>query len=264
MDNNNPGQNNPYAPPSANVDEGDQGFDHAANFIPEGQIIPIGMIPGLFSEAWGIFRNQPGQWIGCGLLFLLICGLCGCIPIGGQIIGALMLGGFMITCARARDTGVVEFGDLFAGFQTHGSPLAIFGLIQAGFYYVIYGPFAISQLVLTFTSAHDHSLLVIVKILALIAQAVGAFILGLSNFAGPSLIVFHGFKPFDAFKASLSAWFKNWGFGLLFGLLALLILAAGVIACCLGFLVAFPISAIANYLVYRAIFLADNRATISD
>jgi hypothetical protein len=256
-DNSNP---NPYAPPSASLDDQAQDFANTLNFIPEGQVIPAGMASELYGVAWNTFKRQPWAWIGITLVFTLLVALTGCIPAGGQVMAALLLGGFMIACARFWDTGVVEIGDLFAGFQTHGAPLAIFGLIQAAFVYTIHGPFAVAELVLTLTSGHFHQYLLTIKILSAVTQIIGIFIVGLSNFAGPALIVFHGFKPFDAFKTSISAWIKNWTFGLLFWLFSIIVMICGIIACCFGVFVALPLSFIASFLAYRAVFLADSRS----
>lgn len=265
MDNNTPGPNNPYAPPSADVEPVDDGFSQSTEFIPGGRIIRAGVAGDIFGMAWAAFRRQPMPWVGAGLVFMIICGIAGCVPVAGQVLAALMLGGFMITCGRFWNTGVVEIGDLFAGFQSHGGPLAIFGLIQAGFFYLIVGPMWILDKAapLIFQSNENSALIAGIATLMLgIAQIIAGCIVGLSNFVGPALVVFHNLKPFEAFKTSFSAWFRNWSFGLLFWLLGILIAICGVIACCLGIFVAFPVTLIASFLTYRAIFLAPPRSEL--
>lgn len=125
------GTDNPYAPPASDVD-GDKLVQEDSTFIPEGRVVPAGQASNWFGLAWNMFKPSALMWILTFLVFSLVSSMGSCIPVGGQVLFALMLGGFMITCARQRETGTLEIGDLFGGFQNQAGPLAILGLIQGG------------------------------------------------------------------------------------------------------------------------------------
>jgi len=260
MDNNEPTQSNPYAPPIASLE--DDHTEAAGIFNPAGSKVPAGHSLEWISAAWGDYMRSFGAWTGLSALYLLLSMVVSCIPIGNQILLCMLAGGFLIGCQRFQDTGVIEVGDLFAGFQSAGSGLAITGLIQAGIYYVFFVPGFVLQMAASLGHAAPQ-LIVGATIVYYLLAFIGSFVLKLTIFA-PALVVFHNMEPLSAVKTSVSVCFKNFGAFIIFVILSYLMLACGFMCCLIGLIFVMPIYIPAYYHAYREIFLSLETAGLNE
>lgn len=251
MDNLPPGNANPYAPPAAQIEDAAPAND--GTFDPRGRKVPAGNVTGWFGAAWENYARRFGSWLGISALYLLLGVLAACIPLGNQVLVCLLTGGFLIGYQRFIETGEIEIGDLFAGFQNHGGPLAIAGLIQAAIYYVFFLPGFVLQLAAGLTHAGPH-LIISTTILYYVLAFLGSLALKLTIFA-PPLIIFHGMEPWAAIKASFNACFRNAGAFIIFLILSYPLLVAGFLFCLIGLIFVMPLYIPAYYHAYREIFL---------
>ena len=121
----------PYAAPRARVAD----LPAAAaegQFIAEGQAVAAGRGWAWCTEAWALFRRQPGTWILLIVVFVVISIVIGIIPIlgniAGYILGPIVAGGLMLGCHELAQGGELRVGHLFAGFQDHLGRLALVGV----------------------------------------------------------------------------------------------------------------------------------------
>jgi len=257
MDNQDPSQNNPYAPPVASLEDERQRTD--STFNPQGNRVPAGRALEWIGSAWEGYRRAFGAWLGISALYLLLGLVVACIPVGNQVLMCLLAGGFLIGCQRFHETGSIEVGDLFAGFQTAGSGLALTGLIQAGIYYVFFLPGFILQMVATFTHA-DQKLIWAATGLYYVLAFLGGVVLKLTLFA-PALVVFHNVEPLTAIRTSIAVCFRNFGAFLVFVILSYLLMVGGFMCCMIGLIFVMPLYVPAYYSAYRDIFLHSDTGT---
>lgn len=91
--------------------------------------------PGKYLQAgWGLFKQNPGGFIGFALLFFIIQGGLGSLPrIGGLIslaISAPLGAGFYVVSAKLMQGRTPVFQDFFTGFQFF-LPLLVLSLVSA-------------------------------------------------------------------------------------------------------------------------------------
>lgn len=115
-------------------------------------------------------------------------------------------------------------------------------------------PFFIVEMVYILSHGGDQLAAPTFIALRMICGFLGILVLMFTSFFGPQLVVFHRFKPFDAFRTSFFASLKNWRAGLLFCLLSFLVSVAGFVCCCVGTLVSAPLCLMASYSAYRNVF----------
>jgi hypothetical protein len=242
---------NPYAAPKAPV--ADQTIAMPGNFIPGGRAVPAGRGWSWVAEGWRLFKASVGTWIGVVLVWGLIGIALGVIPfVGGLasfILMPVFLGGIMVGCRRSDETGALQFGDLFAGFQSALGALAGIGALN------LLANIAIMLVAMLFTGvgmfgllagggspaalavAGVSTLLAVLIYLALLVPVLMAL------WFAPALASLHQLGAIDALKQSFAGSLKNMVPFLVYGLV---LLVAGIVAALpfvLGFIAAFAGSA---------------------
>ena len=257
----------PYAAPRARVAD----LPAAAaegQFIAEGQTVQAGRGWAWCTEAWALFRLQPGTWILVIVVFLAISIAIGIIPflgnLAGYIVGPIFAGGLMLGCHELARGGELRVGHLFAGFQDHLARLALVGVAYLLMFLVAFViAFAVAGAglglgwlvgmggVRTGGISTMTILLAALVALALMIPAVMAI------WFAPVLVVLNDFTVVDALKASFSASLKNFVPFLVYGaaFLGLGILAS--IPLMLGWFVLAPVIVASVYTAYRDIFYAE-------
>lgn len=256
--------NNPYAPPVAVVKDAGS---NEGNFLPEGRTVPAGNGFAWIGSAWSLFKEAPGAWIGMFILFLIIWFVVAIVPLVNMLTVLLLplfMGGFIIAAHNQRENGTLSIGDLFAGFQQKAGPLIIVGLLTFGLTLVAMIPVGVLILVggfAAFAGGHfDMSNLGAMLGSFGIAVVIGVALMSLVYAAmwfAPALVVMHDVAPFDAMKASFKACFRNWLAGLLYFILAMILLIAACIPLGLGLLVMGPVMYASIYTSYRDIFVEE-------
>lgn len=253
---------NPYAAPKAAV--ADETVVLSTDFVPGGQSRPVGRGWAWIAEGWGLFKRQPGMWIGIVLLLFVIFIAAAFIPIVGGLLmtlfGPVFAAGVMIACKALDGGGELELGHLFAGFRERTGTLIgvgalylaatlvvmlVVGLIMGvGMFTMLGGgdPQAMGAMGMTMVLA----MLVMFALLLPVIMAVWL--------AAP-LVVFHEHGALDAMKASFSGCLKNILPFLLYGVVLMVFSILASLPLLLGWLVLGPVFAASIYTSYRDIFL---------
>ncbi len=231
---------------------------------------------GWIADAWPLFKDRPGAWIGMVLLCYLILIVLSLVPlIGGlatTVIGPMLTAGLMIGAhLQFRGEGFAV-SHLFAGFATRPGPLALVGLayllFAIGIGLVIFGLFmamlasggmAMDAAMLdpdTFDpeSIDPFATLNAAFALPVLVAMLLSIPLAMAMFFAPLLVALNDVPVLQSFKLSFMGCLKNLLPFLLFGLIAMAMIFVGSLPLMLGLLVVMPLLTIAVYMSYRDIF----------
>lgn len=237
----------------------------AGEYVAGGRALAAGRGWDWIGEAWSLFKQQPGVWIGIFVILLLINLLAAFIPIVGSIAGMVFwpvfTAGFLVG-ARAQDRGgALEVGHLFAGFRERFGPLVLVGVLYLVASVVIGGAVVLAVGAGLFTSLGDRGLdslppgaVFTVLIGLLIAAALMIPVLMAVWFA-PALVVFHGKDAVQAMRESFVGCLKNIVPFFVYGLVMLVFGILASIPFGLGWLVLGPVLAASVYTAYKDIFI---------
>jgi len=253
---------NPYAAPKAAV--ADETVVVDADFVPGGQSRPIGHGWRWITEAWELFKRQPGLWIGIVLLLLVIMIGTALIPfIGGlfmTLFGPVFAAGIVIGC-KALDRGEeLELGHLFAGFRERTGTLVGVGAIYLAASLVIMLLVGLSMGVgmsAMMGQAAPQEAATMGLTMALAMLIVFALLLPMIMaiwFAAP-LVVFHEHGAWDAMKGSFTGCLRNILPFLWYSVVLTLLAVLASLPLMLGWLALGPVLAASLYTAYRDIFL---------
>jgi hypothetical protein len=211
-------------------------------------------IASTISRGWAVYKANFGICLGATLLIMICNQVAGFVPIVGIIASLILqgplLGGlyyFFIKLVRGESAGI---GDAFSGFSAKFWRLCGSFLLMILVVYLFFIPAAAYFLV---TSGSGNEFGPIFWILGALG-AVGAVYFGVAfGFALP-LCVDLGFGPLDSLRVSRRVVSMHW-FSL-FGLLVVtsLIVALGLLACCIGVIFTTPILYAAYMQAYEDIF----------
>jgi uncharacterized membrane protein len=257
---------NPYAAPRAAV--ADAVSPQQGNFIAGGRGVPAGNGWNWIAQGWGLFKRQPGMWIGIVLVLVVISFVAAIIPFIGSI--ALMVlfpvftAGLMLGCRALEEGGALEFGHLFAGFRDRVGPLAavggiylaatmaialVVGLVTGASMFAVMSGAAGGQVdPAAAVGAFMGVLLAMLVMLALMIPIVMAV------WFAPALVVFHERGAVEAMKESFSGCLRNIVPFLVYGVAGLLLAILASIPLGLGWLVLGPVLAASMYTAYRDIY----------
>ena len=251
---------NPYAAPKAMV--ADDTVVATGDFVPGGHALPAGRGWVWITDAWQLFKRQPGMWIGLVLvLFVIFVGL-GLIPFVGSLaltlLGPVFAGGVVIGCRALDEGGELELSHLFAGFQQRAGTLVGVGALYLAASLIVMLVVGLGMGVGMFTmmggnpqAAAEMGLTIVLAVLimtALLLPAVMAV-----WFAAP-LVVFHQLGAVDAMKQSFVGSLRNIVPFLLYGLILFLLSIVATLPLLLGWLVLGPVLAASLYTAYKDIY----------
>lgn len=253
---------NPYAAPQARVLDAPEPSPDGS-FEPEGQALAAGQGWQWITDAWRIFRAQPGLWIGIALalgLFYIVLGL---VPYVGQLATTLITpvigAGLLLGCKAIDEGGELTFGHILEGFK----------LPQAGRLLVLGAATLVSVILLVvvvflvagagwgMAMMSGQSAPAGMGVTAVLAMLIA---LGLSVpiymalWFAPALVTFHDYSPVDALKTSFFACLKNIVPFLIYGVVIMVLAVLAAIPLGLGLLVLMPVIIASVYTAYRDIF----------
>jgi len=241
--------------------------------IADGRRVSAGRGSAWVGEAWRMFKDAPGSWVACFLIFVIIMVVLAIIPILGNIVGALispfLVAGMMIGCRELERNEELQVSHLFAGFKGNSGQLLVLGLLEFGLS-LIAMLIAAGIIILTVGA-------VFLGVLAGQAPDPGAtldpgFWLGavtmilivlalfipvtMAVWFAPALVALDKIEPLTALKWSFFACMKNiWPF-LVYGIVTLLLAIIASIPLALGWLLLGPVIIASVYTSYRDIFHA--------
>jgi hypothetical protein len=212
-----------------------------------------------WQDGWRLFRASFWTWIGMSFIYILASLLIALVPfvgaLGQTLLTPVFMGGLMLGC-RALDGGAqLRVAHLFEGFQgAHFVPLLIIGVVNIAITFGlvaitaggVFGGLQLSELARLGAGgdpmAHMDRAMgamgigsVLIGLLSLVVLTVIAML----NWFAPALVVLRGASALEAMKLSFVATWRNVLPFLVYGLIAIAVgvaamLAVGGIALMLG------------------------------
>ena len=268
-----------YAPPSTSFEEISRSIEDDG-YLGEPQAVGMGRAMAWLREAWGLFKQRPGKWMGAVLLIGIINFALALPPFGiGMLLQPLAMtflpAGIAYASQGVEQRGDFNIGDIFlTGFWKSGKSLlgaGLFGLMLTMLYGVLMVILFGNDAMQAYIYGHEG-----------VSSAMRILTLGFAiiywalNFLTPTLIILQDEKLFRAISLSLKGFIRNIGgafwcsllmflafLGVIFsgavltgflgslapalGKAALVVLAIAVLAC-------LPVLFILPYAVYRDLF----------
>lgn len=242
---------NPFQAPQARVDDVREKVAEG-RFIPEGLRVPARNAMKWFSQAWAMFTQTPGTWIGIFLVLMLIIIPISLIPVVGVVstfLVPILVGGVMLGCKAQERGEAPKLDHLFRGFSEYFGPLAVIGLL-----YMV-GNALVMQLFEFLLKGLDFGNISVADIMFVaLVYLVPTILLMMVTLYAPALVVFHGVAPVKAMASSFKVCLKNIWPLTIFGLISFVLMTVAAIPFGLGLLVVFPVMQISTYVSYRDIF----------
>lgn len=222
------------------------------------------------AEAFGLFRQAPGTWIGILLVWIVVSAALGAISaeLLSTFLNPVFQAGLMLGCVSLSRGEGLRVEHLFAAFRSDrlGS-LLMMALIQIGLAVAL--GIVLVLLVLAVVQgtwgglppdwraldveqlAPGHAMALALLVLLVVALVIP---LAMLVWFAPALIVLRRLDAWTAMKLSLRGCLLNWLPLLLYGLVALLVLVVAALPLLLGLLVALPVLVASVYTSYRDIY----------
>ncbi len=214
-------------------------------------------------QGWLLFLVNPGIWIGCTVLLLVILMAISIVPFFGQIAAHLLVplfgAGMFQVCRQLANGDEAQISDLFIGFRRSAGPLvmvgvlyaaSVFGLAFLAFLLIGGGVLggAITGSVAGVSIAFGGVMLAGLLVMVLSVPVI------MATWFAPVLVLFHDMKPAAAMHASFAAGARNWVAMVIFGIFLVVALFFAMLPLGLGLLLLLPIFSGAVYASYRDIF----------
>ncbi|MCL2162205.1 MAG: hypothetical protein FWH56_10045 [Betaproteobacteria bacterium] len=290
MDHQNGNQSySPYAAPTADTRLTSRMGE--AFFIPGGRSVSAGTAFSWISSSWELFKQAPGKWIGFIITVIALSIILDYIPDSVSItifgfIDFLLSAGIVYSCFLLRKEGAFSFGDLFIAFQRKTGSLLISFLIPFVFFFVLVIFFLflfdginflkwfevanktieeadnMNEAALYFNLILQPALLKIISTKMIIGGfmvLVGWIIFSMAIWFAPALVLMHDMVPFEAVKMSFFACLKNLLPGIVFFIVAYMLMLISALPLLLGLLVTVPMFYICGYTSYHSIFLDEKK-----
>jgi uncharacterized membrane protein len=259
---------NPYALPRADLTPPRTEDKEDALQAPRSRPVGHGWL--WITEAWQLFKSQPGAWIGAVVLFYIILILVSILPFVGSlaltILTPMLSAGLIIGAHRQYRDGRFAISHLFAGVSESPGPLALVGVVYlllalgivivAGLLFAAVFASMGSAVELSTLDPNDIDIVFanpMILLPVLVAMLLG-IPLAMAMFFAPSLVALDQVPVLKAFGLSLSGCLKNILPFLIYGLIAMVLVILGSLPLGLGLLVVMPVLTIAIYTAYRDIF----------
>jgi uncharacterized membrane protein len=238
------------------------------NFVPEGRGVAAGRGLSWIGEAWDLFKQAAGLWIGIVVVMFVMFFVAAFIPLVGPLATMLffpvLIGGLMLGCRALEENQELEFAHLFAGFrQSFGTLVAVGALYLAGYVVVM-------LIVVVLTGASMFTMMGMggqpegADLMAIFATTGIAFLLAMALtipllmavwLAAP-LVVFHDQGAIEAMKGSFMGCLKNVLPFLIYGVIMFVLAIVASIPLALGWLVLGPMVVASVYTTYRDIYFS--------
>ncbi|AZR60268.1 BPSS1780 family membrane protein [Eikenella corrodens] len=270
---------NRYAPPSTPFEEISRSIEDDG-YLGEPQAVGMGRAMGWLRDAWSLFKQRPGKWMGAVLLILLANVVIALIPIVGPLLQpplmTFLLAGVAYAAQDTEQYGNFSIGDIFStGFRERALSLLGVGLftfaltlLYGAIVYFVFGSDVLQAYLDNVQEGMPNNLKAMNLVFAIVYLSL--------TFLTPTLIILQGEKLFRAIGLSLKGFLRNIGgafwcslliflafLGVIFsgavltgflaslapglGKAALVLLAVAVLAC-------LPVLFILPYAVYRDLF----------
>lgn len=208
------------------------------------------------SLGWDLIKTNYLMFFGMSLIVVIV----GIIPVVSWIIAGPLMVGVYYAMLRQYDRENVEFGMMFSGFSKFFPAMVVgFLLLLPGIVVNSYNwGLRIAQALAIYNPNElTGGLLTVMAIISFLVTGfalIGGIILSISLIFALPLIAEHDLSIMDAIKLSAKAGWGNVGGLFLVFLLIVLMLIAGVLACCIGVFFVIPMIYATMTVAYRQVF----------
>ncbi len=256
----------PYAAPKSRVADTPHDSPDGV-FVAGGLSVAAGNGWNWITDAWDLFKDQKGTWIGVFVIFAVLVIASNILPGIGPILLVLftpvLYGGVMLGCEAQRRGDPLQIGHLFAGFRNNTGKLigvgAVALLMFAAVFVVVMLIFGAEMARMMIggkpTPEQMQAATASILLAPLIILALSLPIYMAIWFASP-LIMFNNLSVGEAIKGSFSGCLKNILSSLVFGVAFLMLAIVATIPIGLGWLVLGPVFLASIYTGYRDIYYA--------
>ncbi len=219
------------------------------------------------SQAWTLFKERPGLWIGMSLTMFLIMIVLSMIPGLNFVLSlgfGVIIAGFVIGAYELDENQNLQFAHLFAGFQRHVGQLLLLGVLYLVAIFVlilisaavmlIFGGMSggLGALMHGDSSAWGAGMLLGVLLGCLVFLALIVPV-AMAIWFAPALIALNGMSAIDAMKLSFKACWVNIIPFLVYGLVLIGLSLLALLTLGLGYIVLLPVMYISYYTSYREV-----------
>ena len=238
------------------------------NFVPAGRGVRAGRGLSWVGEAWDLFKQAAGVWIGMVVVMFVMLFVAAFIPLVGPLATMLFfpvfMGGLMLGCRALEENQELEFAHLFAGFrQNFGTLVAVGALYLAGYVVVM-------LIVVVLTGASMFTMMGMggqpegADLMAIFGTMGIAFLLAMgltipllmAVWLAAPLVVFHDQGAIEAMKGSFMGCLKNVLPFLVYGFIMFVLAIVASIPLALGWLVLGPMVVASVYTAYRDMYFS--------
>lgn len=262
---------NPYRPPTATVADLPPGGGEPVFAAPGGRV-DAGRGAAWIGEGWDLFKAAPLMWIVAVLILMGLQMALGAIPILGTVasilIGPFYMAGMLAFGHGIARNGEADLGNLFIGLKQKTGPLVTLALLYfllvlgvvvvfvIGFFVMVGGVAALS-------SGSPESMMQgllagggLMGLLAMLLAFLGVMVLvAAAYWYAPGLVLYTDLGAGAALQESFRTCMANFLPFLVYGVLAMLVSLAGLLAIILGFfLVAMPVLMASYYASFRDLY----------
>ena len=219
------------------------------------------------SQAWTLFKERPGLWVGMSLTMCLIMIVLSMIPGLNFVLSlgfGVIIAGFVISAYELDENQNLQFAHLFAGFQRHVGQLLLLGVLYLVAIFVlilisaavmlIFGGMSggLGALMHGDSSAWGAGMLLGVLLGCLVFLALIVPV-AMAIWFAPALIALNGMSAIDAMKLSFKACWVNIIPFLVYGLVLIGLSLLALLTLGLGYIVLLPVIYISYYTSYREV-----------
>ena len=219
------------------------------------------------SQAWTLFKERPGLWVGMSLTMFLIMIVLSMIPGLNFVLSlgfGVIIAGFVIGAYELDENQNLQFAHLFAGFQRHVGQLLLLGVLYLVAIFVlilisaavmlIFGGMSggLGALMHGDSSAWGAGMLLGVLLGCLVFLALIVPV-AMAIWFAPALIALNGMSAIDAMKLSFKACWVNIIPFLVYGLVLIGLSLLALLTLGLGYIVLLPVMYISYYTSYREV-----------
>lgn len=249
-----------------------QPFRSVDTIISEGYVVK----PGQFvSKGVRRFGDEFGIYVAFTLVYIALTMALGSLPfvgdVSGMLVGPPLVAGFAAYMRLQSRNDYREFSSFFAGFRGGNWP----SLVSQGISVTLSMALAAGVIVLPlYWNEIQVFVTELEKVQNMDQEKAGEFVLNLINpqigmaaflaaiiavavmtlfCLAPTFIVYRGYNAFQAIAASWKLVTRKYFHFLLFNMLLWIVLIAGILLCCIGFLATFPIYYLALASAYEDI-----------
>ncbi|UTW04726.1 hypothetical protein KDX31_06940 [Amphritea atlantica] len=249
---------NPYQAPQADLSQE----------YEEGDLSGPDSVPASHGWSWlvggfGHFKQNPVAWIVAIVIWVIVSTVLSMIPlvgsIGVTILSPVIGAGFMLGCRSQEEGGDFRIAHLFSGFSNNVGQLMLVGLLyMVSVIVVVVGivMFAGGAVFMMGGGNPDNMGpgMLSAMILPMLIGALFIIPIVMAYWFAPALVALNGISAITAMKMSFSACLKNIVPGLVYSIIAAVLLIIAAIPFGLGLLVLIPMLAASMYTSYRDIF----------